>query len=333
MILDLSGYSFSGKSAFYDLLSNVDGAFSHSKEFEFDFIRVQGGIIDLHSALCDNWSPIRSSEAIRRFSRLIRYLGGDRKFTSRIYRYGPHYDFYFKNFTLKAEQFLGRLIKASWVADWPFTAYDESYSISIIDKYLSKIGVGNQKKIFLARVSSEYFESECKHFFNELFSLHSCSNAKFMILNNAFEPFFPERSMRFINDSKAIVVDRDPRDIYISALKAGKINGTKVGLAVVGPDVRTFIDRFLAYREFSSNKVLPNVYRTTFEKLILDYDQELFNLCKFFKPLEINFSPKLIDFDPEKSKSNIMQWRDSSNNNLAPDIKIIEKHLQRFCTL
>lgn len=79
MIIDVSGFSFTGKSAFYELFSNSPELNSFGVEVEIDLLRVQGGLIDLHHALCINWSPIRSSEAIRRFSKLVHYLGGEEK--------------------------------------------------------------------------------------------------------------------------------------------------------------------------------------------------------------------------------------------------------------
>ena len=46
-VVDLSGFSFSGKSALSDLLKEVDGIFVPPNDVEFDLIRISGGIISL----------------------------------------------------------------------------------------------------------------------------------------------------------------------------------------------------------------------------------------------------------------------------------------------
>ena len=96
-VIDLSGYSFSGKSAYFDLLCEFEGYNYHSREFEFELIRISDGILDLYNALVENWSPVRSSEAIRKFKRLIKVFGGNDKFSSRLLGRGYKYDYYFKD--------------------------------------------------------------------------------------------------------------------------------------------------------------------------------------------------------------------------------------------
>ena len=81
-VVDLSGYSCSGKSIVYDLLTCSKSFYGFGVNFHFELSRAPGGIIDLREAISgENWSPIRSSEAIRRYFRLIENLGGNIKST------------------------------------------------------------------------------------------------------------------------------------------------------------------------------------------------------------------------------------------------------------
>src|SRR5215217_1070617 len=94
-VVDLNGYALTGKSAVSDLLREFEGYWVHRRRvkgiqkssidrsrlnteyseqwktalspatgfgdpFEFDLIRMPGGIRDLETALVDDWSPIRS---------------------------------------------------------------------------------------------------------------------------------------------------------------------------------------------------------------------------------------------------------------------------------
>ena len=97
-VLDISGYSFSGKSAVYDLITSYETASTHGVEFEFDLIRAKGGISDLCDSLAINWNIVRSSVAIRDFRRLSYFLGGEGTIADRIFRGGPQYGRVFKDF-------------------------------------------------------------------------------------------------------------------------------------------------------------------------------------------------------------------------------------------
>ena len=74
--LDLSGYMFSGKTAVGHIIRELDGFCVPDFELEFNLLRIQDGIIDLESNLVDNWSLIRSNNAILRFKKLIKKLDG-----------------------------------------------------------------------------------------------------------------------------------------------------------------------------------------------------------------------------------------------------------------
>ncbi|MDA0848497.1 MAG: hypothetical protein O2827_01915, partial [Verrucomicrobia bacterium] len=73
-IIDVSGFGHSGKTAVSDLLREVQGVEAHDHSFEFGLIRFADGIIDLHSNLVGNWSPLRSDRAIKRFRELCQKL-------------------------------------------------------------------------------------------------------------------------------------------------------------------------------------------------------------------------------------------------------------------
>jgi hypothetical protein len=149
-------------------------------------------------------------------------------------------------------------------------------------------------------------------------------------LNNAFEPFYPERSIELIKNAKSIVVDRDPRDVYISAMSAGKIAGSQVGLAVTGDGVDKFIQRFKIYRMMPFQPS-QNVYRINFESLILDYKLEVSRIRDFLDESESLYEKKGSIFDPENARNNIALWRKEMYSHLLSDIQIIDAELTEFC--
>lgn len=330
MIIDVSGFSFTGKSAFYELLSNAPELSSFGVEVEIDLLRVQGGLIDLHHALCINWSPIRSSEAIRRFSKLVHYLGGRRKIWDRFFRYGPHYDEFLSEFTSESEIFLKNLILATWEGEWPFAAFNESHSFSMAKKYLRKFGLSRLEEIYLSSVDSDDFKECSRAYISKIFSLGKVGCAG-VLINNCFEPFNPIFGMEFFPEARSIVVDRDPRDIYISASNNRIINGVDVGGAVVGGDVNAFIARFLTYRKNISIACSEQLHRTRFENLVLNFDQEIVALKKLIYPLRLDWEKLENSFNRERSLKNIQQWRLDQNKKYNKDIKLIESRLCEYC--
>lgn len=77
--LDLSGYMFSGKAVAIDLIREFKGYDVPYYREEFPLIRIQDGIMDLEKALIDDWSPIRSDAAIKRFIKLITKLSNKKR--------------------------------------------------------------------------------------------------------------------------------------------------------------------------------------------------------------------------------------------------------------
>lgn len=330
-LIDLSGYSFTGKSAVYDVISEWDGFYSHGKEFEFDLIRVQGGLIELRQALTqEHWSPVRSSEAIRNFLRLVHHIGGDRSLLSRFKRSGAQYDYYLPGFSLLTKEFVGSLIEASWQCEWPFALYSRDKGFITGIKLARKFGFSREDSVYLARLSEKQFDAKSREYFERLFAPIAAKGFRWLVLNNAFEPFSPERSIGFFNHAKAIVVDRDPRDVYISALRAGKIEGSQVGLAVTGGSVSNFIRRFRIYRSSATAKS-PHVYRMQFESLVLDYEAEVKRLRAFLGDASVATTSQARAFDPVNSARNVGQWKRLDDLRLMDDVALIKSELSEYC--
>jgi hypothetical protein len=330
MIVDVSGFSYSGKSAFYDLLAKSDGLKGFGVEFEFDLFRVQGGVLDLYQALCVTWSPVRSSEAIRRFARLVHYLGGKRTLYDRLVRHGSHYDLFIPDFTEKSYRFIDDLVLAKWNGEWPFSAFNESHAVSILKKNLRRLGIGDAEEIYLSSFSSDAFKLISRRYIKGLFE---CFDKGYcgVLTNNCFEPFDPLCSMEFVSDARSIVVDRDPRDIYLSATINRIVNGVDVGGAVVGGDVESFIKRFLVYRSNVSGSESPRLLRTSFENLIFNFDSELERLKRLLSPLPLDWGLIAKSFDKLSSKRNVRQWLKPESSVYINDIKKIELKLSEYC--
>ena len=329
--IDLSGYSFSGKSAVYDFLSEFDGYQCHSKEFEFDLLRVPGGILDLENALIHNWSPVRSSEAIRRFKKLIKTYGGTDSYLSRLSSIGYQYDKFFPGFTSLSEEYIDSLISTSWGSEWPFALNDLPVLTVFYKKLLSKAGVSNafEFDVYLSRPTEDEFLDLTRSFLSKLLSGPGADKPKNILLNNSFEPFYPLRSHRYFSNPKSIIVDRDPRDIYISALQQGVVGKVNVGRAAIGSSVDDYIQRFKAYR-LSNYNDHNNILKLNFESLVTDYESTKSKIIKFLGEDETVHVRPGESFDPSVSINGVGQWKKVTGS-LASQINTIYSELNEYC--
>jgi hypothetical protein len=329
-VIDLSGYSFSGKSAYFDLLCEFEGYKHYSKEFEFELIRSHEGILDLYSALVENWSPVRSSESIRGFKKLINTLGGDKNLLSRFVSIGYHYDYYFPNFTNLSNKYVEKLILAKWISEWPFAYNNYPFYKLFIKKILLKMGKKDvfSAEVYLSRFSQNEFINITKNYLNELLGCCLENNQKVILLNNAFETTNPTISHKFFNNVKSIIIDRDPRDVYLSAKNSGQVNGIDVGKSATGGSVENFIARFKLYRNNLINN--ENTLRINFENLVLDYENTLDKIFIFLNEnRSIHKYPKKY-FDPEISKKGVAMWK-NVDGQLKKDIDKIYLELKDYC--
>ena len=133
--IDLSGYMFSGKSAFSDLLREFDGFDVPSYHTEFDLIRISGGLLDLRTTVVDNWSPMRADASLRRFIKLIQILSCTPRGYKKLIETGFGYEKNYPNILNAMAQFVNNITEDSWVMDWPY----EMVELSSIKIFKTKI--------------------------------------------------------------------------------------------------------------------------------------------------------------------------------------------------
>ena len=217
-IIDISGFGHSGKTAVTNLLSEVKGLDVHYPTFEFGLLRFPDGLIDLKRNISTNWSPIKSDIALKRFKKLSTNLSES---------YSKNIN---SNFHLLTENYIDSLRFTTHQVHW----FDRLYFtnnitlINVIKFAVTKLGLKtvfkffigliskdtNQKKDLVNLVDSKNFDSKTKIYLENLLF----SKSPIVVTNNAFEPFEPSEAMSFFSESYCIIVDRDPRDIYLSSI-------------------------------------------------------------------------------------------------------------------
>ena len=173
---------------------------------------------------------------------------------------------------------------------------------------------------YAVNITSERFLDETRKYCDKLCEVLNKQNKEYVVLDQAVSPQNPDRYLKYINDLKIIVVDRDPRDVYINDIIINQDN-------VLPKDVKEFCYIFKASRKKIDTKS-KDVLFINFEDMIYDYDNTTKKVMDFLGLKEKNhIKPKQI-FIPEKSKNNTKLWE--KYNEYSKEMKFIEKELKEF---
>ena len=325
--IDLSGYSYTGKSAVYDLLSEVSDVKLFGVETEFDLVRSQSGLINLYQNLVSNWSPVRSSSAIRDFIHLIKVTQGDGSFFSRLFDSGYMYTKFFPGFRLASHRYADSLISSKYRAYWPFYTTDNSAILILLKKLRHRLFRADIRgDVFLSRLSEDQFFSLTSSYLNDLFqSIPNFHLYNDIVFNNCFEPdsshFMDKLNLPF----RQVVVDRDPRDVYISAIKSANKDASS---AILGGGVGDFVVRYKIFRQGGNHS--KNCLKINFENLVLDYENTISDIFNFLDISPTRHVDKTKFFNPCKSSAHIGSWKSIADKALLSNINFIEKKLSHY---
>lgn len=322
--VDLSGFGFSGKSAVIDLLREFRDFSVPNSAFEFCLLRIQGGILDLEDALYNDWSPIRSDAAIRRFKRLVTRLGAKadwRSPSSWLAGAGWNYDHYFNHrFISLSNNYVRNLVQTAWTTDWPFPKTEVNGIELLFRRAMNKLGIQRAYDFDVHLSLPEDFVFLTREYLNSILSSNVEDHIETIVLHNAFEPFNPERCMKYFESPYCIVIDRDPRDAYVEQLSYRPM--------AVG--ARDFVTRHQIYRRARSRfqSTNENILQLRFEDLVNDYDHTVGKIIDYLgETHSVHIQPRRY-FDPHISKNNIGIWRRYNN---SEEIDFIQGELSEYC--
>jgi hypothetical protein len=143
------------------------------------------------------------------------------------------------------------------------------------------------------------------------------------MLDQAIPPIGVAQYTRYFDSPKVIIVDRDPRDLYV-------MNKTQWGSGYIPSDsVELFIQWYSMTRGMREKELSDTVLFMPFEALVYNYEHSLQRIMNFANLLEENHTKKLRCFNPELSKKNTMHFL--RHPDLRNDIAKIESMLPQYC--
>ena len=159
------------------------------------------------------------------------------------------------------------------------------------------------------RITKDYMEKLCREVNPE--------NKDFVVLDQLISPANPARYARYVDDLKTIIVDRDPRDVYIHQLNHKD--------HVLPVDPMQFCTVYRDNRKAVSRLPKDECMYVTFEQMIYHYDENVKKVLDFVGIGEKNHIRKREFFNPDKSIKNTKLWEKTDKYKDA--VAIIEKEL------
>ena len=326
-IITCAGYHGSGSSAITDLLKEFNNCESMGS-YEFRFIQDPFGISDLEYQIVENFHRLNSGYYLKKFKKKVDNLSG--KFMIKRYE-----KFFNDNFKKYSYEYINNLTKVTWNGQWS-QEIEENQLYFYLHRLLVKIlrvftnnkereinlRSFNKNKMLLPKVTKEEFYCYTKLYLDKLFREANLNNKEFIVLDQLVPSTNIERYQNYFYNLKTIIVDRDPRDIYILEKEKWKDN------VIPAENIFDYVKWFKLTRENTDYKN-ENILKVKFEDLIYNYENTVNDILKFLNINEKEHKLKKKYFNPEVSKHNTQLWKKFSK--YEKEIEIIEKELKTFC--
>lgn len=329
MIVSTCSFGSTGSSAVSDYLKECEGTQVLDK-FEFTVATTTDGLTDLEYQLVKkNTRQSSSICAIQRFQKLIEHFKGS---------WNRHTGIPISEIERITNDFLDAITQVQYVGMSPriYKAGNETIN-RVIGNSLIMVRIIRplEKKGFIKKnhdfypldkvrlsVHPENFYDEAKKFIRELLKGMGADLNKIVVLDQAFSGSDPSSGFPFFEDPYAVIVDRDPRDVYIFAkevlLSRGRFMPTE--------NVKDFITYYRVIR--SSKKSMEkdkHCLYLQFEDMVYDYDHTVPRIDEF---LHVQNNRKKTIFDPSMSVANTNLIKKYPK--YADDVKQIEKELPEY---
>jgi len=210
----VAGLGATGSSAVIDLLKEVRSFFVFENEFRL-FVD-PGGLINLRDALVDNWSIYQTDYAIKKYRKIVYAI--NKRFRSPYSTLG--HDKYLDDQLIPlTDEFLDNITELRYDGLW--------YGIdNLLKRQLNKYKIFSRKRIVTEPIyvgknlTVEEFNGFTDDYINKLIGYCLIKyNKKHFCFNENFSCLFPEKILNMVKGSKMIIVVRDPRDVFATAIE------------------------------------------------------------------------------------------------------------------
>lgn len=328
-IISCASYYGSGSSAITDLLAEYDSCASLA-DYEFRFMQDPGGIADLEFALVENHHRHNSGHALKKYKQIVEFLGNPRL---------KKYEHYFNNqWKSISNDYINELTEFTYTGYWHQDVIDKGrwfhFRKRAVNKLLKKTIWRNQPDRSLNELPHEItycsyptekkFLLATKKYIERLFDVANTQKKKNIMVDQIVPATNLNRYIRYFNDIKVFVVDRDPRDIYLleKYIWKGRVIPTES------------VDKYCQWFEFtrrhrkSENYNSDNIMYVQFEDLVYKYEEMVVKIENWLGLTSEEHDNPRTSFDPGISIKNTKLWERLKG--VEEEVAFIEKALPNY---
>lgn len=308
--ISCASYYGTGSSAITDYVSEFENVFSFTNE-EFRFIQDPDGISDLEFNLVECFNRHNSGHSLKRYKRLVDFYNGN--------AFGKKYRAFFgDNWKKYSYQYIDNLTDFTFPGWWQYDLYDRGEWFYFRKRILNKIlhltlwknnpertlNTMKNEITYGAHPTEQKFLYYTRKYIQSLFESVIPSNYDIMMVDQLLPPMNLQRYLRYFNNNiQVVIVDRDPRDLFILDKYIWKDG-------VIPNDVETFCKWYKYTRNHreSENLNTDQIKFVRFEDLIYKYDDVMPKLGEWLGLNEENHKMKKKIFNPQVSIKNTNTW-------------------------
>lgn len=305
MIITCTGYYGTGSSAITDLFSEFDHVCSLG-EYEYRFLHEPDGISDLEHHIIENNNRHNTSDAIKRFLR----------YTDNLVKYGyGGYDVFGHRFKEITAQFVEKITELKTNTWWNKDRIDKGRFFCMADRVYSGLRravcgewhsevryslLAGREPSYYTAIDRETFIGYVREYIRALMKEVNTKELPFIMVDQMVPPTNTKRYIDYFDDVRIIVVDRDPRDVYLLEKYRWKWGVIPV------KDVDEYVEWYRITRKYAmaEQEDAEHVMRLPFEDLIYRYEETLERLLTFVGTDHKNHLRPRAVFSPEVSRKN-----------------------------
>lgn len=303
----IAGYGWSGSSAAVDLLREFEGNWESCVEFRA--IKDPYGVHDLYRNLVEEWDVLNSDNAIRDFLWHMQCLEREQSKLSTGLNYG---NLIGKHFMDAAVNFVNKLVEFKYESSWWFPQFKKTKSEVFREKVNRKLfnkSNNTEPYMYFSKIDETRFIECAQEFLDEVYSdIAEKNSASSIILDQAVSIPNCIQQMKYFRDAKLIIIDRDPRDIYLDLIREKGLIGRELAKT---RNVDMYIKWHLAMRSnIGIIKENPNILLLQFEDLVCDYENTVSKIVDFLELDSKLHCRKKQYFEPSISIKNVGIWKE-----------------------
>ncbi len=325
-----TGYMGSGSSVITDLMSEVEGVDVSRGTFEYVFLHCPNGVFDLEDKLLVGNNAVRSDEAIHSFEKTMKQL-----YDKKYWWVGNYKNNIGENFWQLTKEYIDDITEVESEYFW---YYQENTNIKMFFKLcvnkLIKLLTLNKyepKKVLayepmrLSFIEPERFYETSKKYIYKVLNTAGYSEGS-ILFDQLLLPFNLFRFEHYFDeDAYVFVIERDPRDVFIS----NKYYWSKTNGVVPYPtDVHAYCKYYRSLRKMETPVSSERICRIKFEDLIYNYDETVDMIFDKLGWDKKSHTAKKTKFDPAKSIFNTQLYL--KDQKLRAEADIIAGELSEY---